>query len=50
MDERRRGYREYFEEQGRDVLDCSCLDCSDAYICQFAFDPYNTNSDCLASK
>lgn len=28
----------------------SCHDCSDKYDCDFAWDAYNTNGDCLAEK
>jgi uncharacterized protein (UPF0212 family) len=28
----------------------TCHDCSDKYDCDYAWDAYNTNGDCLASK
>ena len=28
----------------------TCDDCDDVDLCVLAFDPYNTNGDCLASK
>ena len=28
----------------------TCDECRDAPICVLAFDPYNTNGDCLAEK
>ena len=29
---------------------CTCSDCEDKDDCQFAYDHYNTNGDCLAVK
>lgn len=29
---------------------CTCDYCEDSDTCEFAFDPYNTNGDCLAIK
>lgn len=31
-------------------LKLTCEDCGDKEICDCAFDPYNTNGDCLAIK
>jgi len=31
-------------------LKCTCIDCPDNSRCPAAFDPYNTNGDCLMSK
>lgn len=28
----------------------TCDNCEDAYDCMYAFDPYNTDGDCLADK
>ncbi len=28
----------------------TCDDCRDRRTCEWAFDPYNTNGDCLAEK
>ena len=28
----------------------TCNGCQDASVCEFAWDPYNTDGDCLASK
>jgi len=28
----------------------TCDDCPARYTCEWAFDPYNTNDDCLAEK
>ena len=28
----------------------TCNKCEDVNTCKFAWDPYNTNGDCLASK
>jgi hypothetical protein len=36
---------------GMSVDDCTCLKCKvDDKQCEFAWDPYNTDGDCLASK
>jgi hypothetical protein len=29
---------------------CTCNECEDVLRCPFAYDLYNTNGDCLASK
>jgi hypothetical protein len=36
--------------EGFHELKFTCADCKDADTCDFAFDPYNTNGDCLAMK
>jgi MoaA/NifB/PqqE/SkfB family radical SAM enzyme len=33
-----------------DIDAFSCDDCSARKTCEWAFDPYNTNGDCLAEK
>jgi hypothetical protein len=33
-----------------DISEFSCDHCSAAKTCEYAFDPYNTNGDCLAEK
>ena len=30
--------------------DTTCFRCSDKESCKYAFDPYNTDGDCLADK
>lgn len=35
--------------KGTDVV-FECDDCPDANKCEWAFDPYNTDGDCLATK
>jgi hypothetical protein len=30
--------------------DCTCIECSEAKTCQFAFDFYNIDGDCLMEK
>lgn len=37
-------------EHGFDDLEITCDECRLAAICEHAFDPYNTDGDCLASK
>jgi len=29
---------------------CTCMDCEDRFDCEFAFDGYNFDGDCLAVK
>jgi len=41
--------REHFSD-GLKVEDYSCYDCGAWQTCEFAFDAYNTNGDCLAEK
>lgn len=33
-----------------DIAKFSCDECGASKTCEFAFDPYNTNGDCLAEK
>ena len=33
-----------------DIKEFSCDRCSASRTCDYAFDPYNTNGDCLAEK
>jgi hypothetical protein len=33
-----------------DDKDCTCFDCPDKDICDYAWDLYNTDGDCLAEK
>lgn len=42
--------RGHFEERGYNIDDCTCNTCSDKNTCKYAFDLYNTDGDCLASK
>lgn len=30
--------------------DCTCAECPEVKTCKCAWDPYNTNGDCLAGK
>ena len=30
--------------------ECTCVYCKDYHTCNFAFDPYNTEGDCLLIK
>ena len=41
---------EAFEERGYDIDACTCNSCSNKDNCKYAFDLYNTEGDCLASK
>lgn len=36
--------------QGWEIDEFTCDKCSDRYDCEYAFDMYNTNGDCLANK
>jgi hypothetical protein len=38
------------KDHGISINELSCLDCSEWKTCEFAFDGYNTNGDCLAEK
>jgi hypothetical protein len=38
------------ESEGIPLSRLSCLDCSSWRTCEYAFDPYNTDGDCLAEK
>ena len=38
------------EEYNYNPKDYSCYGCPDVDICKYAYDPYNKNGDCLASK
>jgi hypothetical protein len=38
------------EWAGPELPDITCDHCSVAHRCQWAFDPYNTNGDCLDEK
>ena len=40
----------FLAEYGYKAEDCECSYCPDNEWCKFAFDPYNTNGDCLATK
>ena len=43
--------RKAFTKHGFDMdKDCTCKDCECSKKCPFAWDLYNTNGDCLASK
>ena len=33
-----------------DIEDCTCYTCLSNKTCEWAFDPYNSNGDCLATK
>lgn len=37
-------------DEGMVVFSLSCDECSRFAVCQWAFDPYNTNGDCLDEK
>lgn len=39
-----------FDETTAHELVLTCDTCSDAPVCEYAFDLYNTDGDCLASK
>ena len=41
---------EAFEERGYNIDNCTCNDCPDKETCNYAWDLYNTEGDCLASK
>ena len=36
--------------KGITVPEFTCVDCATVFQCQFAFDLYNTNGDCLMEK
>lgn len=38
------------EEYGVGEINFTCDDCPAKRVCQFAFDLYNTDGDCLAEK
>jgi hypothetical protein len=38
------------EYNGYPVTEYTCYTCGDVYICEYAFDMYNLNSDCLREK
>lgn len=42
----------YMKEQGwaEKLEDFTCHDCPHKATCEYAWDPYNTGGDCLASK
>lgn len=42
--------REAFEEEDYDIDRSTCSECSEANSCKYAWDLYNINGDCLASK
>ena len=43
--------RLYWEEAHYNIdAECTCNDCSDKDNCGYAFDLYNINDECLASK
>lgn len=33
-----------------DIAKFTCDDCRDRWTCDWSFDPYNTDGDCLAEK
>ena len=37
-------------DEYKDKGECICMSCPEWYLCKYAFDPYNYNSDCLAEK
>jgi hypothetical protein len=39
-----------FDKHGYDFDACPCPTCPDKTTCAYAYDLYNTNGDCLASK
>lgn len=39
---------EYYKDINKEML--TCFSCKYAGTCQYAYDPYNTDGDCLASK
>jgi len=41
---------EYYNKRGIDVDSLTCIDCEGNEDCEFAFDPYNTDGDCLRMK
>jgi hypothetical protein len=41
----------WLKVRGRDIdTDCSCCDCPVNSSCEYAFDLYNSDGDCLAMK
>lgn len=36
--------------KGWEIDEFTCDKCPDRYTCEYAFDMYNTNGDCLANK
>lgn len=43
-------YHRQFGNSLPEELDFTCDRCRSKYECEFVFDPYNTNGDCLAEK
>ncbi len=39
-----------FKQYSIDPERCSCNDCIRNEVCEFSFDPYNTDDDCLELK
>lgn len=34
----------------RVARECTCVECDNKHTCEFAFDPYNMDGDCLLDK
>jgi len=43
-------FLEFMSERGLKPADLTCCSCNFMDCCEFSFDPYNTNGDCLAIK
>ena len=44
------GLKRYFDQNGITLTMLTCSRCAGCSGCDFAFDPYNTDGDCLAEK
>lgn len=43
-------FARHIKENNLNVLDCTCVDCTLITTCEYKFDLYNFNGDCLADK
>ena len=42
--------RARFQHEHEGLIECTCDQCAAMTICSLAFDPYNSNGDCLYDK
>lgn len=45
-----RDYQAFVAKVLEETKNCTCVQCKDNEICQFRWDDYNTNGDCLMAK
>ncbi len=43
-------YGQELDKMGYCLEALSCFECEDWNICEYSFDPYNTDNECLANK